>query len=304
MIPRILSILVVLFWLVMMGLLVQRSFFPEHTVLAEVPYPVVLRAVLTSDEQPTLVIRDTTRRGADGLGEELGRCHLTIQRVRLLPPLPTGAEGSQKGGRWEILREEWAGTAESRTAHYYYLRNDLAFEVEMQTPMRLDIRTHCYFDPQFRLAEFDSSMLLRSRGGPVGGAFQALRVRGDKESGKVYVQSGVPGLMDVPPLPFARFEQASLGRVLGLTELPGVAALSGLSAMARAGQKGQAQEGRVVCREELVKVGGGQVRSYVVENLYGENVKLLIYVTRDGQIWRVETPFGILLESENPPLLQ
>ncbi len=308
MLYRTVSILIVLFWVVMMSLLVRRTYFPEQTVLSQVPYAVVLRAVLDCDEQPTLNIRNTKQLDANGKPTEMGEWRLLVERVQpthdetgeiIDPSIETSLVFSWS---WKAVSSDAKGTTEWKSA-YYRISNDLMLEVKIEPPARVQIKTDSFFDPRLRLTRFKSSVRL---GQYARGHFQsdeALVVTGSKASGEVTVQSHLPGLSSLPPIPFSRLEQASLSGLLAPGSLPNVAALAQLPSLS--GLEGNVlPTSKTSCREERVRHGGKARRTYVIENQYSENFRVKIYVGRSGEVWKVELPFGIEMTSDETSFLQ
>ena len=309
MVYRAVSTLIVLFWVFMMGLLIRRSLFSEQTVLAQVPYETVLRAVLKCTEQPTLIIRDHRHRETDGKPREIGQWRLQVGRVQRITKTDRTdlATGTDTKTSWEPVPASQRGEAAWASA-CYFLSNDLTLDFSWDGPFRLGINTQCYLEPNLDLISFDCSVRLGEwRGGRLC-FLDAFRLSGDRSSGKIQIKSELPGLTHLPPFLFAMVKNANGGQLLGLGSLPNQPFLARFSSSpvgtSNSALPHRLSGGRMICHDILVAMGNEIIRSYVMEIRDGNDWRAKIYVSHQGEIWKVKIPFDIEMETEQPHLLR
>ena len=255
---------VVGFWLVMMTLLVRPGFLGESAGV-NVPPEVVLRKVFSQPAPAQLRVFSD--------GREIGYCKVDID------PVYEDADDTTDNG--------------SRQPSAYRVQSELTLSLAIFGPRnRVRLIGNSLFNDRFDLEAFRVNALLGEG---------HVNVRGDTASQKVKIDFFLGEFTDHREMDFAQLGGAGLASAFGL---PGLANFSFLGAggipTAFQGGPGAPNAGKALTtvRMSHIDIAGQMNEVYLVASRLDETMWTKIWVSRRGEVLKVDTSFRIQMKSE------
>lgn len=146
-------------------------------------------------------------------------------------------------------------------------------------PTRLTLDGSSTFDSHYEVMNFALNSLIGDG---------RAEVRGDRSTDKVKVVMTIGDTREAREFPFSQVGDGSLAAALGV---PGVADLSSFGAPDTRGAP--ARRVVPVAHYDMLHVGEGVLRTYLVEYKLDEQLWGRIWVSEDGALLQIETSFGL-----------
>lgn len=265
---KLMAIGVVGFWLAMMTSLVRTEWL-GNLGGGDVPSKLVLQKVFSQEAPARLNVFSD--------GRLIGFCKVDID-----PEYRTADDDSHM-----------AADRASREPSAYRVHSELILSLGMfGTPTRLRIVGNSLFNSTFDIEEFRINALLGEG---------RVNVRGDSASQKVRVDYSLGEFTDHREMDFAQLRGAGLANAIGL---PGLANFSFLgagglpTAYRPSGAATEASQSMTTVRMSHMDIAGEKEEAYLVESRLDETMWAKIWVSKQGEVLKVETSFHLDMKAD------
>ena len=259
MLNRVLSGLVVAFWVAMMAALVRVEIFPSPTVLETVPNERILKKIFANPDPARLDVYYHKL--------SIGLCSIGIQPQVNGRPVEQLQPGQQ--------------------ADSYEVTTDLKMDLStFATQTRFQLRGKSEFNPKLELDGFDITTTVGD---------SRVDITGNDLTKKVKVVFNYDGIHDERTFNFSEVKGAGFASAFGMPGLGNVGFLGGMPGLSAA-SSGNGQAGTrpvTITSFDRLEIAGDSQRVYLIDTKVDDQMWMKMWVDDSGQVLKVTTSLGL-----------
>ena len=265
MLNRVLSGLVVAFWIAMMAALVRVEIFPKPTTLEAFPNERVLKKIFANPNPARLNVYYHKI--------DVGYCDINIQS-RLNGRLVEQLQSGQRPDRYEV-------------------NTDLKMNLSMfGTQTQLSLKGKSEFNPKLELDRFDIETVVGD---------SRVDITGNDLTKKVKVVFSYDGIHDERTFDFNQIKGAGFASTFGMPGLGNIGFLGGGmpgSLVASSGGGPAATRPATITYFDRLEIAGDSQRVYLIDTKLDDQMWTKMWVDDSGQVLKVTTSLGLEMLSD------
>jgi hypothetical protein len=265
MLNRVLSGLVVAFWVAMMAALVRVEIFPSPTVLETVPNERILKRIFANPDPARLDVYFHKM--------NIGFCSIGIQPQVNGRPVEQLQPG-QEPDSYEVTTD---------------LKMDLS---TFATQMRFHLSGKSEFTPKLELGGFDITTTVGD---------SRVDITGNDLTKKVKLVFNYDGIRDERVFDFDQVKGAGFASAFGMPGLGNVGFLGGGMPGSLAASSGNGQAGTrpvTITSFDRLEIAGDSQRVYLIDTKIDDQMWMKMWVDDSGQVLKVTTSLGLEMLSD------